>query len=115
MNSHKEMMLALLDGKTLIDLNEAGWLVPVNVLDNYKMYKVLESEPRTTDMTKVEAITAMHNGEKVTHEYFSPEEWIAIDGYSFIFEDGASCEFEDFWIGRDEKFWDTDWSIFKDE
>ena len=41
------------------------------------------------DMTKEEALVAIKKGHKVTREYFSPEEYIYMDGNTLRFEDGV--------------------------
>ena len=64
-------------------------------------------------MTKADAIRAMSNGEKVTHNYFSSEEWVTEQNGRFLFEDDCKCEFNDFWIDHDGTTWQDGWSIFK--
>jgi len=63
-------------------------------------------------MTKQEAIQMMIKGKKVTHRYFSPNEWITVDKGKFLFEDGVKCSFNEFWADRRQQFWETDWEIF---
>ncbi len=66
-------------------------------------------------MTKMEAVVAMKNGEKVTHRYFSEDEYVTIkDGY-YVFEDEVKCPPVEFWILRTGKEWLTDWSIKKED
>lgn len=40
-------------------------------------------------MTKKEALKALRDGEKVTREHFSPNEYIYMDGNDMRFEDGV--------------------------
>jgi hypothetical protein len=64
-------------------------------------------------MTKQEAITAMQRGEKVTHKYFSPDEWITINDYCQIEdESGYRHEQDSFWLDRGEQF-DVGWELFE--
>jgi len=64
-------------------------------------------------MTKQEAITAMQRGEKVTHKYFSPDEWITINDYCQIEdESGYRHEQDSFWLDRGEPFY-SGWELFE--
>jgi hypothetical protein len=64
-------------------------------------------------MTKQEAITAMQRGEKVTHKYFSHDEWITINDYCQIEdESGYRHEQDSFWLDRGEQF-DVGWELFE--
>lgn len=63
-------------------------------------------------MTKLEAIQAMKKGKKVTHKYFSPDEWMTIKNRKFLFEDGVECEPEDFWNDRKLIDWEDEYSLF---
>jgi hypothetical protein len=51
-------------------------------------------------MTKQEAIQAMTAGRKVTHTYFTDNEWVSIKGDVFVFEDGVKCPPWLFWMDR---------------
>lgn len=64
-------------------------------------------------MTKAEAIQAMENGKKVTHKYFSPEEWATMEMGLIVLEDGVKCEPDEFWKYRKDPMFDNDWSIYK--
>lgn len=65
-------------------------------------------------MTKAEAITAMEEGHKVTHEYFDRGEWIClIPGDMYQYEDGVIFSSLDFWEFKPGSGWNTGWSIFK--
>ncbi len=63
-------------------------------------------------MTKEEAIKAMKAGEKVTHRFFEPNEWITMKGSMIITEEGYSCLEIEFFGFRRSKEWETDWSIW---
>jgi len=65
-------------------------------------------------MTKDDAKKAMGNGSKVTHRYFTPEEWIMESGCLYEFEDGCMCSFIEFWQHRTEDSWNDGWEIYKD-
>lgn len=64
-------------------------------------------------MTKTEAIAEMRKGVKVTHQYFSPEEWMTMKGNIIILEDGVQCDENEFWQWRNNKSWEDGYSIFK--
>jgi len=63
-------------------------------------------------MTKIEAIMAMEKGKKVTHEYFSPNEWMTIGGRGYVFEDGCTCEENEFWRLRTGGGWECGWKLY---
>ena len=64
-------------------------------------------------MTKDEAIQAMKSGAKVTHQYFSDEEWITMEGNLVIItEEGYSVSTVEFWKYRPEQYQNDDWSIW---
>ena len=62
-------------------------------------------------MTKQEAIQSMREGNKLTHYYFSPEEWVTIENGKMLFEDGVRCDISEFWKYRTVSGWNTGWSI----
>lgn len=64
-------------------------------------------------MTRADAIKAMREGKKVTHKYFSPEEWATLDNDKILLEDGVRCEFDEFWRYRISKIFDDGWEIYK--
>lgn len=65
-------------------------------------------------MTKNEAIIAMQQGKKVTHEFFSAEEWMKASGnFAYEFEDGIVCSDNEFWHFRSGVEWEAGWSIFE--
>lgn len=79
-------------------------------------------------LSKEQAIEAMKAGKKVAHRYFSPHEWVKMegnfiinqDGYfkmegDFIInQDGYSIPVEEFWKFRYRKEFLTDWYIWED-
>ena len=64
-------------------------------------------------MTREEAIKEMQKGEKITHHYFSKDEWMTMKRNSIILEDGCSCWSHDFWADRKGSSWEDGYSIFK--
>ena len=64
-------------------------------------------------MTKTGAIIAMNLGHKVTHRFFSSNEWMTIENGKYVFEDGNRCNYERFWENRIDHNWDFDWSIYE--
>ena len=64
-------------------------------------------------MTKNEALIALANAKKITHRFFTPEEWmIQIHSDLYAFEDGCKCTPSRFWGSRSDEVWDDGWSIF---
>ena len=64
-------------------------------------------------MTKNEAIELMDQGRKVTHRYFTSDEWMCKFGYLYKFEDDCLCSINDFWVLRDGDSWDDGWSEYE--
>jgi hypothetical protein len=66
-------------------------------------------------MTKTEAIYEMEQGRKVTHIYFTRDEWVIInDKGLFEFEDGVSMQRWLFWAHRKDEPWQEGWSLFEE-
>lgn len=67
-------------------------------------------------MNKKEAIKAMQAGEKITHTYFSPEEWMTIDNDGkILLEDGVRCSRSEFFNKeRSGPDWEEGYSIWKE-
>ena len=63
-------------------------------------------------MTKQEAIAAMQEGKKVTHEYFGQDEWVTMKDGSIVLEDGVSCHPLEFWRWRTASAWLDNWELF---
>lgn len=66
----------------------------------------------TPSLSKQEAIKAMQEGKKVTHRYFTPEEYVYMKDGEMFFEDGVSCSSMEFWSLKTDTAWETDWVIF---
>lgn len=66
-------------------------------------------------MTKQEAIKAMSEGKKVTHENFSSNEWMTIDRNQILLEDGVKCSPYEFWRWRTSESWNDGYSIFTEK
>jgi hypothetical protein len=66
-------------------------------------------------MTRFEAAQALKEGKKLTHRYFSPNEWVMgiHDGY-YLLEDGVQCTAAEFWKWRQKPMFDDDWEIFRE-
>ena len=65
-------------------------------------------------MTKSEAIDALEQGQKVTHYYFSDDEWMIEHNGQYKFEDGVSMDRNEFWAIRTLEGWQDSWEIFGD-
>lgn len=63
-------------------------------------------------MNKAEAIEKMKAGEKLTHPYFSDDEWVTMVDGQMLLEDGVKCSVLEFWRWRTDSSWDNNWSIF---
>jgi len=61
-------------------------------------------------MTLQEAKEQAQKGIKVTHRYFSNEEYMTMRGNIIIFEDGATILFEEWTKGKD--YLKDGWSIY---
>lgn len=64
-------------------------------------------------MTQQEAIAAMKQGKKVTHRYFSSDEWVTLQNGKLVTEDGCIHNWTMFWTIRSSEYWETDWSLFE--
>jgi len=69
-------------------------------------------------MTRDEALQAMIDGEKVSHRFFSSDEYIYMVAQNIFTEEGYDCGTvnQAFWISRGgrsgDDAWLTDWSIW---
>jgi hypothetical protein len=63
-------------------------------------------------MTKDQAIEAMNAGYRVTHRWFSPDEYIFIRNGILYDENDNYMHLPDFWDVRSTPDWQIDWSIF---
>lgn len=72
-------------------------------------------------MTKLEAIVAMLSGKKVTHKWFSKDEWMTAELCPFTYrldlllEDGVTVRASKFWALRDDKSWDDGYSLWESD
>lgn len=66
-------------------------------------------------MTKEEALRELFAGKKITHRYFSDDEWITFksEEEKLELEDGAKCSLHEFFMYRRGDEWETDWSIWE--
>jgi len=65
-------------------------------------------------MNKQEAIIAMQEGKKVTHRYFSTDEWMTMKAGMIVLEDGVICPPEEFWQWRTDPCWDSEYELFNE-
>lgn len=65
-------------------------------------------------MNKYEAIKMMEQGRKMTHVYFSPDEWVTMDNGLMLFEDGCKTTPRLFWMDRTGERWETGWNVFNE-
>jgi len=63
-------------------------------------------------MTKNEAIQEMQKGNKVTHRYFSQNEWMVIQNGKIVLEDGVKCDPHEFWRWRGGESWNDGYELF---
>jgi hypothetical protein len=67
-------------------------------------------------MTRFEAAQALKAGKKLTHKYFTPEEWVmGIDKGYYLLEDGVRCTAAEFWKWRQGDGFDNDWELIKEK
>lgn len=65
-------------------------------------------------MNRAEAKLAIEAGKKVTHEYFTPEEWVSYyDNHVYIMEDGVIVHEALFWADRQQEFFNEGWEIWQ--
>lgn len=67
-------------------------------------------------MTKQQAINAMIDGHKVTHQYFGETEWVksSKNGLVYELEDGVKLYKNEFWKYRQGDGFEVGWEIFKE-
>ena len=65
-------------------------------------------------MTWNEAKKRMRNGERITHRFFTDNEWMTIERGKILFEDGVTCSITEFRADRESWLWDEDYSIWKE-
>jgi hypothetical protein len=65
-------------------------------------------------MDKDEAIIAMQTGNRVTHRFFTEDEWITMeDNQTIITEEGYRIFADEFWDHRKGIEWQSGWSLYK--
>lgn len=64
-------------------------------------------------MNQQEARIALNKGEKITHTYFSHNEFITVKGGNLVDENNYILGWEIFWGIRQHKGWQEDWSIYQ--
>lgn len=64
-------------------------------------------------MSKEEAIQAMKEGKKVTHRFFSSDEWMTIENGFLLLEDGVRISLEDFFNFRSDSLWDNGYEFVR--
>lgn len=64
-------------------------------------------------MNREEARTALDNGHTLTQTYFTPEEWVRKVGSVYEFEDGCSCDPDEFWLYREDSGFDEGWNLYQ--
>ena len=74
--------------------------------------KLLPNPVLPAVLSKDEAIALMKQGKKVTHRYFSNDEWITMLGNIIRMEMGQECWSSEFWRDRQGEAWETDWSLY---
>ena len=73
-------------------------------------FKLKEENRKKKLMTKEEAYIAMKAGNKITHMYFSPDEYLYIKHGVMYSEEGYN--FEKGWKDRSEECFKNDWRIY---
>lgn len=68
-----------------------------------------------TNFSKEDALQLMISGHKVSHRFFTSDEYIHMVAQNIFTEDGYDCGTvsEDFWKRKDSDSWEKDWSVFK--
>lgn len=64
------------------------------------------------ELTKEKAFELMNEGKKITHRYFSSDEWMTIKNGKIEFEDGCRCSFADFFHYRKGESWENGYTLF---
>jgi len=66
-------------------------------------------------MNKQQAIDAMLQGKKVTHRFFTDDEWVTMNEQGeIVSEDGVNHGLY-FWKLRSHADWETDWNIHEEK
>jgi len=64
-------------------------------------------------MTKQDAINEMKLGFKISHRWFSDNEWMTIEGNKILTEEGYKHNMNEFWSYRTDKSWDEGYYFFE--
>lgn len=64
-------------------------------------------------MTREEAKTAINEGKKVTHCYFTMDEYVYLKDGNYWFEDGVHCSPKSFWELRNGSHFNDGWEIYE--
>ena len=67
-------------------------------------------------MNKNEAQQSLLQGNKLTHPFFTPDEFIEVkDGYIYTEEGYSAGHFGNrFWQDKTGEYWDKDWTLFNE-
>jgi hypothetical protein len=64
-------------------------------------------------MTKAEAMAAMREGKKVTHRWFSDNEWMSMQDGKVLTEEGYKHDQREFWRYRTDESWNDGYSLWE--
>lgn len=64
-------------------------------------------------MDKADAIALMHQGKRISHDYFLPHEWITIKTDFIEFEDGVRVTEDVFWAERQSIGWEKGYFLWE--
>ncbi|EJC1211284.1 hypothetical protein MX350_003787 [Vibrio parahaemolyticus] len=62
-------------------------------------------------LTNEQAKDALEEGKKLSHPYFTKDEWVKGSGGAYVFEDGCRCSPHEFWSCRD--FFPSLWTVIE--
>lgn len=65
-------------------------------------------------MEKEEAIKLMKEGVKITHNWFSSNEFMTIDKGEILLSDGNRCDYYEFFNSRFQNGWKEGYELFKE-
>ena len=66
------------------------------------------------NMKREEAIELMKEGVKITHNWFTSDEWITIDKGKILLSCGTVCDYYEFFNARFQNGWKYGYEIFKE-
>lgn len=73
---------------------------------------ILIGNSSAASMSRSEAIQALSEGKKVTHRYFTDDEFIYQEGSYYVDKDGNKLEPELFWKDRENEGFETGWFLY---